>query len=146
MSGTDSAAGRAWSEIRATNWSSVAPVAASDFATDSVEGQRARPSGVMRFDLLNVVGSRPARLASPDAESFDRAASRSMAIQICPCVNMVGLPKGNRQIHRAGVGEASPVDRNYNLRATASSAMFRDNHFVWGWVGLSFTPFRPPRV
>ena len=37
-------------------------VAASDFAIDSVDGQRARPSGVMRFDLLNVVGSRPARL------------------------------------------------------------------------------------
>src|SRR5215467_10426112 len=98
MSGTDSAAGRAWSEIRATNWSSVAPVAASDFETDSVEGQRARPSGVMRFDLLNVVGSRPARLASPDADSPARAASRSIAVQICACVNMVGLPQGNRQI------------------------------------------------
>src|SRR5215467_6835474 len=93
MSGTDSAAGRAWSEIRATNWSSVAPVAASDFETDSVEGQRARPSGVMRFDLLNVVGSRPARLASPDAESPARAANRSIAVQICACVNMVGLPQ-----------------------------------------------------
>src|SRR5262252_1091551 len=99
MSGTDSAAGRAWSEIRATNWSSVAPVAASDFETDSVEGQRARPSGVMRFDLLNVVGSRPARLASPEGESPARAASRSIAVQICACVNMVGLPQGFRQIH-----------------------------------------------
>ena len=43
----------------------VTPVAASDLATDSVEGQRARPSGVMRFDLLKVVGSRPALLGEP---------------------------------------------------------------------------------
>jgi len=71
---------------------SVAPVAVSDFETDSVEGQRARPSGVMRFDLLNVVGSKPARLASPDADSPARAASRSIAVQICARVNMVGLP------------------------------------------------------
>src|SRR5260370_16507378 len=96
MSGT-ALPGGASSEIKATNWSSVAPVAASDFATDSVEGQRARPSGVMRLDLLNVVGSRPARLASPDADSFARAASRSIAIQICACVNLVGLPQGHRQ-------------------------------------------------
>ena len=40
-------------------------MAASALATDSVEGQRARPSGVMRFDLLNVVGSSPERLARP---------------------------------------------------------------------------------
>ena len=47
------------------------------FATDSVDGQRGRPSGVMRFDLLNVVGSRPDFLASPDGDSPARAARRS---------------------------------------------------------------------
>ena len=57
-------------------------VADSDFATDSVEGQRARPSGVMRLDLLKVVGSSPAFLASPEADRPARAASRSMAVQI----------------------------------------------------------------
>ena len=49
------------------------PVAASDLATDSVEGQRARPSGVTRFDLLKVVGSRPAFLARPEADRPARA-------------------------------------------------------------------------
>src|SRR5437868_11883080 len=63
-------------------------VAASDFATDSVEGQRWRPSGVMRLDLLKVVGSSPARLARPDADSPERAASRSSAFQICAWVSM----------------------------------------------------------
>ena len=41
-------------------------MAASDLATDSVEGQRSRPSAVMRLDLLKVVGSSPARLASAE--------------------------------------------------------------------------------
>ena len=63
-------------------------VADSDFATNSVEGQRARPSGVMRFDLLKVVGSSPAFLARPDAESCARAASRSIAVHIWACVSM----------------------------------------------------------
>jgi hypothetical protein len=34
----------------------------------SVVGQRGRPSPVDRFDLLKAVGSRPDRLASPDAD------------------------------------------------------------------------------
>ena len=67
----------------------LVPVAASAFETDSVDGQRGRPSGVMRFELLKVVGSRPAFLASPDGDSLARAASRSMAVQICLCVSMV---------------------------------------------------------
>jgi hypothetical protein len=48
--------------------SKLAPVASSTLARLSVEGQRGRPSPVTRFDLLNEVGSSPARLASPDAE------------------------------------------------------------------------------
>ncbi len=68
--------------ISDTKVSTVMPVASSDFATDSVEGQRGRPSGVMRFDLLKVVGSSPAFLASPEADSPARAASRSTAFQI----------------------------------------------------------------
>ena len=66
----------------AMNSSRLAPVASSTLATDSVEGQRGRPSGVMRFDLLKVVGSSPAFLASPDGVSLARAARRSMAFQI----------------------------------------------------------------
>ena len=54
-----------------------------------VEGQRARPSAVMRFDLLNVVGSRPARRASPEAERLARAARRSMADQTCAWVSII---------------------------------------------------------
>src|SRR4051795_210790 len=71
-----------------TNASMLVPVAASDFATDSVDGQRARPSGVMRFDLLKVVGSSPAFLARPDAERPARAASRSRAFQIWAWVSI----------------------------------------------------------
>ena len=48
-------------------------VAASALATDSVEGQRARPSGVMRFDLLKVVGSRPGLLGQPRRRQARRA-------------------------------------------------------------------------
>jgi len=36
----------------------------------------------MRFDLLKVVGSSPARLASADGDSPARAARRSIAFQI----------------------------------------------------------------
>ena len=74
------------SPISDTKDSTLTLVAASALATDSVEGQRARPSGVMRFDLLNVVGSRPERLASPDGDSLARAARRSRAVQIWLCV------------------------------------------------------------
>jgi hypothetical protein len=42
----------------------------------------------MRFDLLNVVGSRPARRASPEAVNPARAARRSMADQTCACVSI----------------------------------------------------------
>src|SRR5437660_3806061 len=79
---------RPLSLMSCTKVSTVVLVAASDFATDSVEGQRWRPSGVMRLDLLKVVGSSPARLASPDADSPERAASRSRAFQICAWVSM----------------------------------------------------------
>ena len=64
------------------------PVAASDLATDSVEGQRGRPSGVIRFDLLKVVGSSPAALARPEADFPARAARRSIAFQMCEWVNI----------------------------------------------------------
>jgi hypothetical protein len=72
----------------ATNWSSVTPVAARHFATDSVEGQRWRWSEVTRFDLLKVVGSSPARLARPDGEVPARLARASIASQICAWVSM----------------------------------------------------------
>ncbi len=88
--------------ISATKVSNGVPVAASALAIDSVEGQRARPCGVMRFDLLNVVGSSPARRASPDADRPARAARRSMADQTCACVSISTpdtsmMPKSGRR-------------------------------------------------
>ena len=68
--------------------SMLVPVATSALLIDSVDGQRARPAAVMRFDLLNVVGSRPARRARPEAESPARAARRSIADQTCACVSI----------------------------------------------------------
>src|SRR6185437_6098668 len=68
--------------------STLVLVAARDLATDSVEGQRGRPSGVMRLDLLKVVGSSPAFLASPDGVKPERSARRSRAFQIWLCVSM----------------------------------------------------------
>src|SRR5450432_3093566 len=65
-------------------------VAASALDTDSVDGHRSRPSGVTRLDLLNVVGSRPERLASPEGDSPARSASRSSAVQIWSWVSMRG--------------------------------------------------------
>src|SRR5947208_7823764 len=75
------------SPISDTKDSMLTLVAESALASDSVEGQRARPSGVMRFDLLKVVGSRPDRLARPDGDSLARAARRSRAVQIWLCVS-----------------------------------------------------------
>jgi hypothetical protein len=42
----------------------------------------------MRFDLLKVVGSRPAFLASPEAERPARAARRSTAFQMSEWVSI----------------------------------------------------------
>ena len=42
---------------------------ARDAPQHVVEGQRSRPSWDLRFDLLNEVGSSPARRARPDGES-----------------------------------------------------------------------------
>ena len=70
------------------NDSTELPVAASDLATNSVDGQRGRPSGVMRLDLLKVVGSSPAFLASPEGVSPEWAAKRSSAFQIWLWVSM----------------------------------------------------------
>src|SRR5664280_1029851 len=87
ISGTFEIATLPLSVIRVTKVSTLVPVACSALATDSVDGQRGRPSGVMRLDLLKVVGSRPAFLARPEAVSLARAASRSMAVQIWLCVS-----------------------------------------------------------
>src|ERR1700674_3309630 len=88
MSGTARGAAAPLGLISSRKASIGVPVAASALAIDSVEGQRARPCGVMRFDLLNVVGSRPARRASPEADKPARAARRSMADQTCACVGI----------------------------------------------------------
>ena len=73
---------RALSPINCTKLSIELLVAASALAIDSVDGQRSRPSAVTRLDLLKVVGSRPDFLASPEADSPARSASRSSAVQI----------------------------------------------------------------
>jgi hypothetical protein len=57
----------------------VEPVAAMIFASDSVDGHRGRPSVPTRLDLLNVVGSRPARFAKAEAETPYLLAIASMA-------------------------------------------------------------------
>src|SRR5215467_11531248 len=88
ISGTPCEIGWASCSISWTNVSMLVPVAASDFASDSVEGQRERPCGVVRLDRLKVVGSSPAFLARPDGESPARAARRSIAVQTCECVNI----------------------------------------------------------
>ena len=90
--------------IRVTKVSNGVLVAAKALAMDSVEGQRARPCGVTRFDLLKVVGSRPARRASPEADSPARAARRSMADQTCAWVS---IQTSTEDMH----------DRNYCLNA-----------------------------
>ena len=95
--------------INATNASTGVPVAVSALAIDSVEGQRARPSEVMRFDLLNVVGSSPARRASPEADRPARSARRSIADQICAWVS-IESPQSRR-----------PDDRNDCLIAQVLS-------------------------
>src|SRR6478752_1973941 len=82
---------RAPSPINCTKVSIDELVAASALATDSVEGQRSRPSAVMRLDLLKVVGSRPARRANPDGDIPARSASRSSAAQTWPWVRRRGV-------------------------------------------------------
>jgi hypothetical protein len=65
--------------MRLMNSSKREPVASRILAIDSVDGQRIRPSGDKRFDLLNAVGSRPARRASPDGVSLLASAKASIA-------------------------------------------------------------------
>ena len=71
--GDDRAVGRLSREASAftsaRNSSSDDPVASITLARDSVDGQRGLPSTDWRFDLLKAVESRPARLASPEADS-----------------------------------------------------------------------------
>src|SRR5262249_56045176 len=52
------------------------------------EGEGGGAAGVRGFGVLKVVGSRPARRASPEAVNPARAARRSMADQTCACVNI----------------------------------------------------------
>src|SRR6185312_5092780 len=79
----------AWLPISATKSSRLAPVAARIFDTLSVEGQRSFPLAAPRLLLLKVVGSNPASLAKPDGDNPLRAASASIAVQICLCVSIV---------------------------------------------------------
>src|SRR5580704_3916539 len=87
-----------------TKASSDVAVAASALLIDSVDGQRARPAAVMRFDLLKVVGSRPDALARPEADNLLSFANSSIADQTCACVS-IRTPLSR------------PKHRNYCLRA-----------------------------
>src|SRR5262245_37338241 len=82
----------------------LTPVAASALATDSVDGQRDRPSGVTRFDLLKVVGSSPDFFASPDGDRSARAARRSRAVQIWLCVSCAAGMRVSRRDFYPQVG------------------------------------------
>src|SRR6476619_2233886 len=97
------------SVISVTKMSNLVPAACNALATDSVDGHRCRPSGVTRLDLLNVVGSRPAFLASPDGDSLARAASRSIAVQIWLWFSIV--------IDAATTVTVIRSVRNYNLES-----------------------------
>jgi hypothetical protein len=54
--------------MRDMNSSSEEPVASMILASDSVDGQRGRPSADRRLDLLKAVESSPARRARPDTD------------------------------------------------------------------------------
>ena len=86
---------------------------------NSVDGQRGRPSGVMRFDLLKVVGSSPAFLARPDAE---RPGAGGEAVEGAPDLR-VGQHRGGppSAIGSEGFG---PNYRNCN-RGTIRAATYR---------------------
>jgi len=56
----------------------------------SVLGQRGRPSGVNRLDLLKAVGSRLAKRARADGDRPLLEARASIACQIQSCVNLGG--------------------------------------------------------
>src|SRR5260221_813051 len=84
-------------------------VAASALATDSVDGHRSRPSAAMRLDLLNVVGSRPERLASPEGDIPARSASRSSAVQTWLWV------RGRDVLACLAIGRLTVGFRNYCL-------------------------------
>ena len=81
MSGIVVRAGPSRGSTSSRNSSRLAPVAARILATDSVDGQRSRPSGLTRFERLKLVASRPAFRARPEAERLYRWAKRSMAAQ-----------------------------------------------------------------
>src|ERR687891_2271894 len=95
------------SAIRATKASKVVSVALKILARLSVLGQRGLLCLVTRLLGLNVVGSRPARRARPEAERPRSRASRSMPCQTWSCVN-IGMGSGRRQ--DSGQRKVYPAD------------------------------------
>ena len=97
----------------------VVPVAASAFATDSVEGQRARPSGVMRFDLLKVVGSRPDFLARPGRRE---PGAGGEAVERRPDLG-VGEHERVKTTELRTVRNYYPICRNYSLESVVQPTL-----------------------
>src|ERR1700680_2957886 len=96
--------------------------AASALATDSVEGHRSRPSGGMRLDLLKVVGSRPARLASPAGGNPPRSGSRSSAVHIWPWVSI------RCAFGCLAIAQSRSKARNYYLNGAAFAILRKRRH------------------
>jgi hypothetical protein len=57
-----------------------------------VDGQRLRPSAPIRFDLLKLVGSKPALIAKADKDIPLLSAKFSIPVQISEYVNCIALP------------------------------------------------------
>src|SRR6266436_6930743 len=110
-------AGRLRSPIRPTKAGKDSPVDSRILATLSVLGQRALPPGAVRLLLLKVVGSRPERRASPEAERPCFSARRSIARQMSLCRNMAQVLRRTADLsatkrwprfHARVVGAAGP--------------------------------------
>ena len=94
-----------------------------------------------RLDLLKVVGSSPARLASPEANSPARPAGRSRAVQIWSWLDIPGV------FGCLTIGfEATSRHRNYSLDQPAFvEHSSRPKPLSWAWcadtvAGLALNP------
>ncbi len=113
--------------VSCTKLEKLSPVTVRILATDSVEGQRGRPSRVMRLLGLKAVGSRPARRAKPEAERPCLAANRSIPRHTSACCNMGTSPA--RALLSAGRSTGAPSTPLFSIfnpsqpRTTAATGL-----------------------